>query len=257
MTHLSFSEFSEFVQHVTLEVSSIINKHFELNALNTRRKSDGTLVTDADLTAEKYIREQINLNFENHAILGEELDDDFKDNHFSWIIDPIDGTYSFANGVPLFGTLIGFMKSSVPLYGSLRLPRLGNELLVGNNEVCLLNGQSSKCGEFKSWEDSLILTTDETRISNSPFSDNWNSLKNLGPSSRTWGDCYGYYLLCIGSADVMVDIDLKSYDILPLIPVLKGAGLKIVDFSIEKDLTSIAVCKPEIEAAIIDIFIKK
>jgi hypothetical protein len=52
----------------------------------------------------------------------------------------------------------------------------------------------------------------------------------------------------------MVDIDLKSYDILPLIPVLKGAGLKIVDFSLEKDLSSIAVCKPEIEAVITDIF---
>ena len=81
MTHLSFSEFTQFVQHVTLEVSSVINKYFELNALNTRRKSDGTLVTDADLTAEKYIREQINLHFENHAILGEEFDDDFKDKY--------------------------------------------------------------------------------------------------------------------------------------------------------------------------------
>ena len=257
MTHLSFSEFTEFVQHVTLEVSSIINKHFELNNLNIRRKSDGTLVTDADLKSEKYIREQIDLHFENHAILGEEFDDDFKDNHFSWVIDPIDGTYSFANGVPLFGTLIGFMKNSVPLYGSLRLPRLGNELLVGNNEICLRNGQPSKCGEFKSWGDALILTTDEIRISNSPFSGSWNTLKKLGPSSRTWGDCYGYYLLCIGLADVMVDIDLKSYDILPLIPILNGAGLKIVDFSIKKDLSSIAVCKPEIEADIIDIFIKE
>ena len=82
MTHLSFSEFTEFVQYVTLEVSSIINKHFDLNILNTRRKSDGTLVTDADLTAEKYIREQINLHFENHAILGEEFDDHLKNNHF-------------------------------------------------------------------------------------------------------------------------------------------------------------------------------
>lgn len=254
MTHLSFSEFTEFVQYVTLEVSSIINKHFDLNILNTRRKSDGTLVTDADLTAEKYIREQINLHFENHAILGEEFDDHLKNNHFSWVIDPIDGTYSFANGVPLFGTLIGFMKNHVPLYGSLRLPRLGNELLVGNNEICLRNGQSSKCGEFISWEESLILTTDEIRISNSPFCSSWNSLKKLGPTSRTWGDCYGYYLLCIGLADVMVDIDLKSYDILPLIPVLKGAGLKIVDFSLEKDFSSIAVCKPEIEAVITDIF---
>jgi myo-inositol-1(or 4)-monophosphatase len=256
MSHLSFSEFNEFVQHVTLEASTIINKHFDLNSLNTRRKTDGTLVTDADLTVEKFIREQISLHFENHAILGEEFDDDLKDNHFSWVIDPIDGTYSFANGVPLFGTLIGLLKGGIPLYGSLRLPKLGNELLVGNNEICLRNGKSSKCGDFKSWEDSLILTTDETRISNSTVSGSWNSLKSLGPSLRTWGDCYGYYLLCIGLADVMVDIDLKSYDILPLVPVLKGAGLKIVDFSTKKDLSSIAACKPEIEADIIDIFIK-
>ena len=50
-----------------------------------------------------------------------------------------------------------------------------------------------------------------------------------------------------GKADAMLDIDLKPFDILPLIPILKGAGLSIVDFSKKKDFTSIVACKPEIE----------
>ena len=254
MSDLSFSEFTKFVDYVTLEVSSIVNEHFELNKLNTRKKSDGTLVTDADIIAEEYIRQQIQLHFGDQGILGEEIDNNINNNQYSWVIDPIDGTYSFANGVPLFGTLVGLLYKNTPLYGSLRLPRIDNELLVGNNEICLRNGKLSKCGIFKNWQEALILTTDENRILKSSVCNQWGELKKLGSTFRTWGDCYGYYLLCIGFADVMVDIDLKPYDILPLLPVLKGAGLVVIDFSLEKDYSSVIACKPEIENEIYNLF---
>jgi fructose-1,6-bisphosphatase/inositol monophosphatase family enzyme len=41
---------------------------------------------------------------------------------------------------------------------------------------------------------------------------------------RGWGDCFGYYLLAAGRIDIMVDPAMKPWDILPLIPVIRGAG---------------------------------
>ena len=41
---------------------------------------------------------------------------------------------------------------------------------------------------------------------------------------RTWGDCYGYYLLASGKADIMLDLDMKIWDIMPLIPIIQGAN---------------------------------
>ena len=41
----------------------------------------------------------------------------------------------------------------------------------------------------------------------------------------------------------MFDLDLKPYDILPLIPILKGAGVAIIDLSEEQNYSSIIACK--------------
>jgi myo-inositol-1(or 4)-monophosphatase len=255
MNKLSFPVFTDFVEKITTETSLFINKCFDSNIVNKRKKCDGTIVTDVDLNTERYIREQIELSYPSHGILGEELVNKERSTECVWIIDPIDGTFNFARGVPLFGTLIGYLYDESPAYGCMRLPKLGNELLVGDNDTCLLNGRNTKCSSFVSWDEALILTTDEKSIAESSIASNWQILKKREAQFRTWGDCYGYYLLCTGKADAMLDIDLKPYDILPLIPILKGAGLSIVDFSTKRDFTSIVACKPEIEEEFVQLFI--
>ena len=143
MSLLSFQKFIVFVEKVTEEVSLSVNKYYDSNLLGERRKLDGSIVTNADLNAEQYIRDQIKKDFPDHGILGEEFEDEFTNEDRNWVIDPIDGTFSFANGVPLFGTLIGFLMKQLPVYGSIRLPQLGNDLLVGDNINCFLNGKKS------------------------------------------------------------------------------------------------------------------
>ena len=56
------------------------------------------------------------------------------------------------------------------------------------------------------------------------------------------------------SADVMFDIDLKPYDILPVLPILSGSGMKVLDLSEKSDYTTIVACKPEILSTINEIF---
>ena len=147
-----------------------------------------------------------------------------------------------------------FLDKGFPKYGSIQFPCLNNELLTGDSSKCYLNNNLLKRKNFSSWEKSLILTTDENRISRSRFYENWSRLKELNGMCRTWGDCYGYYLLCTGLADVMFDIDLKPYDILPVLPILMGSGIKILDLSEKSDYTTIVACKPEILSTITEIF---
>ena len=47
---------------------------------------------------------------------------------------------------------------------------------------------------------------------------------------RNWGDCYGYYLVATGFADIMIDPIMSVWDRLPLIPIIKGAGGIITDY---------------------------
>ncbi len=47
---------------------------------------------------------------------------------------------------------------------------------------------------------------------------------------RSWGDCYGYYLVATGYADIMIDPIMSLWDFMALIPIINGAGGKITDY---------------------------
>lgn len=252
----TFSEFYEFVSDLTFETSKSLFEQFNSDKLIQNRKEDGTLVTEADFNCETFIRKQIRKRYSNHGIIGEEFNDENRNVKYKWIIDPIDGTFSFAHKIPFFGTLIGFLENNKPIYGSLRMPLINNDFLSGDNEKCFLNDKLVRNVPYDGWKNSLVLTTDEVRVNDSPFNESWNFLKSTGASFRTWGDCYGYYLMCIGKADIMLDIDLKAYDILPLLPIINGAGLSVIDISNKNSYSSVVVCKPELEDEMKKLFLK-
>jgi fructose-1,6-bisphosphatase/inositol monophosphatase family enzyme len=249
---LSFDEFYSFTSTITKEAAEIILSESDNLLANT--KFDGTIVTETDLLVERHIRSRIEEKYHHHGITGEEFNDHQFGAQYTWIIDPIDGTTSYFHGTPLFGTLVGLLKDGHPVYGALRLPVL-EQMVVGDGDRCVINGQDAKAKNFVSWEESLLLTTDERRIERSAYGDSWNELKKKGGTFRTWGDCYGYYLLCCGKADAMFDIQLKPCDILPLLPIVTGAGCETIDFgdTPNKDL---AVCVPGLGGKVANLFSK-
>ena len=249
---LSFDEFYSFTSTITKEAAEIILSESDNLLANT--KFDGTIVTETDLLVERHIRSRIEEKYHHHGITGEEFNDHQFGAQYTWIIDPIDGTTSYFHGTPLFGTLVGLLKDGHPVYGALRLPVL-EQMVVGDGDRCVINGQDAKAKNFVSWEESLLLTTDERRIERSMYSDSWNELKNKGGTFRTWGDCYGYYLLCSGKADAMFDIQLKPCDILPLLPIVTGAGCETIDFG-DTPNQDMAVCVPGLGGKVANLFSK-
>ncbi len=205
-------------------------------------KKDGTEVSTTDFLIEDQVRLLISKEFPDHGISGEERNPINPDASYKWTIDPIDGTYGFVRGVPLFGTLIGLTQNNEPKYGFLRIPRLSNVWLSGNGSIALLNGDKIYVDSLTSWSKSLILTTDQQTIEKSPVAKFWKKALRLGAIARTWGDCFGYYLLCTGKAEIMADTNLKPCDILPLIPILKGAGLEVHKIGC-MDYSHIIACK--------------
>ena len=201
-----------------------------------------------------HLRGRILEKFPSHGILGEEFENQNDTSDNCWVLDPIDGTNSFIHGVPLFGTLIGFLDKGFPKYGSIQFPCLNNELLIGDSSKCYLNNNLLKRKNFSSWEKSLILTTDENRISRSRFYHNWLSLKELNGMPQNLGRLLWLLSALHWSADVMFDIDLKPYDILPILPILIRIWNKILDLSEKSDYTTIVACKPEILSTITEIF---
>lgn len=250
MDDITYECFENFVSKET-EFKEVFLDENVINSVTYHLKEDETPVTHIDFLIEKSLRKSISKKFPTHAIVGEEFEDISGKSFYKWIIDPIDGTFALTKGVPLFGILVGLMYRDIPLYGCIRFPLL-EKLICGNSQISFENGEAICCDNYTPLNESLILTSDEKRINASKYKANWLQLNSLVSSHRTWGDCYGYYLVCTGKAQVMFDLDLKPCDILPLIPIIQGAGCEIIE--LEKPYKDIIVCSKGLKQEILDFF---
>ncbi|HPA16569.1 MAG TPA: inositol monophosphatase family protein [Verrucomicrobiae bacterium] len=211
------------MQELAEASGELIGKYFERPGLAVERKADRSVVTRADREAECLMREMIRARFPAHGILGEEYGEDNPGAEFKWILDPIDGTISFVHGCPLFGTLIGLLKGGKPIAGAIHLPALGH-LCLGDGFRTTLDGREVRVRGTVRIEDATVLYTDERLIEQHKGSAGLRRLMGRAGVIRGWGDCYGYFLLAAGLADVMMDAVMMPWDVLPLVPVVRGAG---------------------------------
>ena len=80
-------------------------------------------VTDADHAADEYLRAEIAKRYPTHGIVSEETDPtDESATDVVWVIDPLDGTSNFLNGLPLFGVLIAVLEQGIPVVGAIFIP---------------------------------------------------------------------------------------------------------------------------------------
>ena len=133
-----------------------------------------------------------------------------------------------------------------------KVSSVGNKLIVGDGEKAFENGRLIQSSKNVSLKESLILTTDENRIRKSNYQTSWNKLNESIAYHRTWGDCYGYYLVCSGKAQVMFDVGLKPCDILPLIPIIRGSGCEIIE--LRKPYQDIIVCSKDVYQEVVNFF---
>src|SRR5215468_9658665 len=113
----------DFAVRVAHEAGEVANHYFK-SSFVTERKSDDSFVTTADREIESFLRFAITQAFPDDGILGEEQGERIGKSNRRWIIDPIDGTYSFVHGVPLFGVLIALEIDNESVLGVVHLPAL-------------------------------------------------------------------------------------------------------------------------------------
>ncbi|MEM7204571.1 MAG: histidinol-phosphatase [Planctomycetota bacterium] len=216
-------EHRQFVHTLAEASGAVIRPYYAAPDLAVESKSDATIVTRADRDAEACMRELITRHFPGHGILGEEYGKENADAEFVWVLDPIDGTLSFAHGSPLFGTLIGLLHQGQPVLGAIHQPVLG-QLCVGDGVATTRDGRPVRVRATAALADAVLCTTDLGSVDEYQDLARFDGLRRQVKLFRTWGDCYGYLLLASGFIDAMVDPIVNPWDVLPLIPVVRGAG---------------------------------
>ena len=225
----NLAEFKKFAFRLAKKSSEVIKPYFR-SQLIVENKEDKSPVTIADRKAEEVMRELIVKEYSDHGIIGEEFGNYNEDAEYKWILDPIDGTKSFICGALTFGTLICFVKNEEPILGIINHPIL-NEFLIGDNISVTLNDKQVKMRACDNLSEAVLLTTDHLNIGKYKDKQSFEKLLEKVKLYRNWGDCYGYYLLATGFADIMIDPIMSLWDKLPLIPIIRGAGGIITDYN--------------------------
>jgi histidinol-phosphatase len=183
-------------------------------------------VTEADRAAEAMMRRLIKASFPQHGIVGEEFGNEREDADYVWVLDPIDGTKSFIGGFPIWGTLIALLHKGMPVFGMMHQPFIG-ERFSGDNASADYQGPSGvrklSVRRCASLEEATAYTT-SPRLMNDADRAIFGRIENAVQLSRYGGDCYSYCMLAAGHLDLVVETELKPYDIAALIPIVTGAG---------------------------------
>lgn len=102
--------------------AKIIKEYFDKSFTISNKEGINNLVTEVDHKSEQVIIEVIKRDFPEHFILSEEAGAIEQDSEYKWIIDPIDGTVNYANGIPICCVSIGIEKAGKMIMGAVFNP---------------------------------------------------------------------------------------------------------------------------------------
>src|SRR5437762_8094145 len=220
----------DFTVDIAREAGAITLRHYQGSFL-PESKADNSFVTIADREAEAHLRTRITAAFPDDSILGEEEGEQSGSSNRRWILDPIDGTYSFVHGVPLYAVLIGLEFEAEPIVGVVNLPALSELIYAARGLGCFWNGKPARVSSTNSLDQALLLSTDFGMCERYGFGPAAEALQRRVNERRTWGDAYGHILVATGRADIMLDPVMNVWDCAPLLPILDEAGGTFSDWN--------------------------
>lgn len=199
------------------------------NKLSVNIKADASIVTETDLTISKEFTNSFSdyLLLPNHKLLDEENLPDksifFDDNcEYLWTLDPIDGTTTYFNGMPLWAIGLSLYKNFKPYLGFIYVPSI-KELIYTDGQKSYYIKNFSENKEIKT-----ILTLNEKELVGKSIILQ-HRLKNYDINKFVVLDLYssyllGFYTLTSRSVASFFNRPMKLWDITAILPIAKNVG---------------------------------
>ena len=221
-------DFAAFVDKLADAAGEAILPFFRTSLAVEDKGRDGRFdpVTAADRAAEVAMRTLIHRAFPEHGIIGEEFGSERADAEYVWVLDPIDGTKSFIAGMPAWGTLIALTRLGEPVYGMMHQP-FTRERFTGDGGRARYRGPAGsrdlRVRPCATLSEALLFTTSPMLMKEADRGF-FARVERTVRLSRYGGDCYAYCMLAAGHIDLVIETELKAHDVIPLIPIVTGAG---------------------------------
>ncbi|HLC61770.1 MAG TPA: inositol monophosphatase [Candidatus Nanoarchaeia archaeon] len=225
---MSLSKEKKVLLQAANSAGKVMLKYFGRNQ-DVEKKFNKSLVSKADLEANKVIIQTIKKNFPAHNIFSEETGFEDNDSDYKWVIDPIDGTHNFLRGIPIFGVSIALEHRDEVVLGVLHFPVLKLTASAEKGKGAFLNGKRLKVSSNSDLSYSFILYefVSATRHKSIEF------LKRIAHETldiRNFGSAiYELILVASGQCDAYVIFSTNEWDIAAGMLLIQEAGGKITD----------------------------
>ena len=191
-------------------------------------KAPNDFVSNIDKTAEAIIVDQIRETYPDHAIIGEEFGAKSGNSEFTWIIDPLDGTLNFLQGIPHFAISIGIMKGRHHEHGIIYDPVRGEEFIASRGSGAQLNGKRIRVSARNKLEDCVLATglppgsietrLDEYMVGLKDFTGSCRGIRRAGSAALDLA------YIAAGRTDGFWEMGLSQWDIAAGIVLVREAG---------------------------------
>ena len=214
------------------KAGEILLPYFETVGLKREVKDDKSFVTEADCEAEGIIIEIIQANFPDHAILAEESGEVKTASPYQWIIDPLDATANFINGIPIFGVSIGVFKNGEPEAAAVFNPATREMFSAAKGRGAFFNGKKVNVSNQEASKGLVTFGISKDIADREMFTKAFMGLEKVFNKRRHLGATaleMGY--IARGGIEATVSCGSKLWDHAAGAVLVLEAGGKITDFA--------------------------
>ena len=213
----------------SIEAGKIIMKYY-LNEYEIKEKSYQNPVTTADREADFYLKSVLTKARPNYGWLSEETADTSNrlDKEMVWIVDPLDGTKEFIEGIPHFVVSVALVKNGEPIIGVLHNPVTKDIFHAIKGNGTFLNDKVHNCTIKDSTLDMVILNSRSETSKGlwEPYKLQFKELKPIGSVAYKMG------LTAVGDADIFATLRPKNeWDICAGTCLINESGGKVIDLN--------------------------
>ena len=194
-----------------------------------RLKPDRTPVTEADERIEAMVRARLAQRFPQDAILGEE-EGSLGTGDRRWVLDPIDGTKNFVDGVQVWATLLALEEDGVPVLGIVSAPALGERYEAVRGEGARMNGARIHVSQADRISRAFVCFASVDAWLDDPHGEPLLEIVREARRNRGFGDFWGHVLVARGAADVMFEPSLATWDYAACRVVVEEGGGRMTRF---------------------------
>ena len=208
---------------------TLIRDFGEIEKLQVSEKGPGDFVTASDKRVEKIIINELNVENSKYSVLCEEKGELIgKNKEKRWIIDPIDGTTNFLNGLPHFAISIAYEEKGEILSGIIFDPIKNEMFFAEKGQGAYLNNTRTRVSNKSDFKNSLLVTGGPRYTSNikdKVFKEYIELAKKVRPPIRKSGSAaLDLAYVAAGRFDGSWQRELKYWDIAAGIIILKESG---------------------------------